>query len=225
MLTHEENYLTPNEIEHLIQTLKEITCNSYKVKPIDIEACARIQYGCGLRISEVLSLTPEDFDLDNLTLTLNHTKTGFKKCRCAKYENRKLVSIDSDCKKCKGLGKIRKPQFTTILASDVSFFREYLKTKRKNTRMFDFGRLSVWNYYKKAGNLAGLHVREQQDEKTIEGIWTHLLRKCRAKLMTKLGASEVLIKLKLRHNFTTTERYTKPDLQYLKMWEQENLKN
>lgn len=217
--THEENYITPQEFEQFILSLREIGENNYKATPQDLEMCARIQYGCGLRISEVLTLTPQDIDLENMILTLNHAKTGFKKCKCAKYEKKRLVSCNPSCFKCKGKGKIRKPQFTTILPSQAQILRDYLPTKKKTRQIFTFGRTTIWGLYKQAGIKANLRVREQQDEKIIDGVWTHLLRKCRAKLMRKLDAKEELIALKLRHSFNTTQRYTKPDLQYLKLWE------
>lgn len=222
MLVQEENYINPQQFEDFILNLKTISKNSYKAKFEDLNVCTRIQYGCGLRISEALGLTPNDFDLDNLILTLNNTKTGFKRCRCAKFQDHKLVQVDPSCLKCGGLGKKKIPQFTTILPSDLPMLREYLAGKRQNQPLFSFNRMTVWRYYKQAGTLAGLDIREQQDERSIEGVWTHLLRKSRAKLMQKEGASSELIKLKLRHKFTTTERYTRPDIMTLKRWEQEH---
>ena len=41
--------------------------------------------------------------------------------------------------------------------------------------------------------------------------------------MIELGASEVMVKVKLRHTFSVTERYTKPDINALIKWEAENL--
>ena len=83
----------------------------------------------------------------------------------------------------------------------------------------------MWSYVKKACVMAKLELGEQQDERFIEGAWTHLIRKSRAKLMIELGAAEVMVKVKLRHTFSTTERYTKPDINALIKWEAENLAN
>jgi len=71
--------------------------------------------------------------------------------------------------------------------------------------------------------MAKLELGEQQDERYIDGAWTHLLRKSRAKMMIEKGASEVMVKVKLRHTFTTTERYTRPDINALIKWEAENI--
>ena len=42
-------------------------------------------------------------------------------------------------------------------------------------------------------------------------------------MMIELGAAEVMVKVKLRHTFSTTERYTKPDINALIDWERENI--
>jgi len=81
----------------------------------------------------------------------------------------------------------------------------------------------IWSYVKKACKLAGLELGEQQDERYIEGGWTHLIRKSRAKMMIEKGASEVMVKVKLRHTFSVTERYTKPDINTLIEWEHDNI--
>jgi len=96
------------------------------------------------------------------------------------------------------------------------------------TNFLPFSYLSrqlIWSYIKKACKMADLELGEQQDERYIEGGWTHLIRKSRAKLMIEKGASEVMVKVKLRHTFTTTERYTRPDINALIEWEAENLTN
>jgi len=40
--------------------------------------------------------------------------------------------------------------------------------------------------------------------------------------MIELGAKEVMVKVKLRHSFTVTDRYTKPDINGLIEWERKN---
>jgi len=222
MVLKQENYITPDEFERFLSIIPQVLPGK-RVKTNDFIMAARIQYGCALRVSELLSLTPEDFDLNNLVLTLRKTKTGFKKCKCSQWGKRKLIYADPNCIKCKGKGKVRKPQFTTILPNDANGIRDFLKNKKAKKPIFNFTRITVWHYYKKCGLAAGLDIREQQDMKKIEGVWTHLIRKSRAKLMKQKGADMDLIKVKLRHSLDTTERYTKPDIAYLKMWEAQNL--
>jgi len=161
-----------------------------------------VQYCHGLRISEVLQLIPNDFDFDKNILTLNKTKTGFKK---------------------KDGVKVRKKQFTSIPPDLPDYIKEWIPNQYNSEPLFPFTRQLVWRYVKKACKLAGLELGEQQDERYIDGGWTHLIRKSRAKMMIEKGASEVMVKVKLRHTFSVTERYTKPDINALIEWERENL--
>jgi len=168
--------------------------------PYDLQCALWIQYCHGLRISEVLNLNGDDFNFERNILTLNKTKTGFKKVKGK---------------------KVRKPQYTSIppdLPKDVI---EYIKPY--GGHLFPFTRQLIWSYVKKAAVMAHLELGEQQDERYIEGAWTHLIRKSRAKMMIEKGASEVMVKVKLRHTFTVTERYTKPDINALIKWEADNL--
>ena len=182
------------------------------------------QYCMALRISEVISLHPNDFNFDRKILTLNRTKTGFKHCKCSKWKKRKLIKVDDNCDKCKGIGKYRVKQFTSIPPDYPKWCYEAIIVNQKDgRRLGQLNRQLLWSYVKKACKLAQLEIGEQQEERYIEGAWTHLIRKSRAKLMDELGAKEVLIKVKLRHTFSTTELYTKPDINTLIKWESENI--
>ena len=169
-------------------------------KPEYIQGALWVQYCHALRISEVLNLTYQDFNFDRNILTLHNTKTG------------------------KG-----KKQFTSIPPDLPQWVKDYIlfvNTSEKNViekKLFPFNRQLMWSYVKKACKMAGLDLYEQQDTREIIGAWTHLIRKSRAKLMIELGAPEVMVKVKLRHTFTTTERYTKPDINALIKWEAENI--
>jgi hypothetical protein len=72
----------------------------------------------------------------------------------------------------------------------------------KDDFLFNCTRQTSRKYGKMATTLAELNIFEQQDEKSIDGFWNHLLRKCRAKQMRKDGADEELVMLKLRHSFS-----------------------
>ncbi len=92
--------------------------------------------------------------------------------------------------------------------------------KERLSDFFNCTRQTSRKYGKMIANLAELNIFEQQDEKSIDGFWNHLLRKCRAKQMRRDGADEELVIPKLRHSFSNvTFRYTKPDINYLKAWE------
>jgi len=119
--------------------------------------------------------------------------------------------------------KVRKKQFTSIPPDMPRELKDVCKYQKTNTLLFPYTRQLIWSYVKKACVMAGLELGEQQEERYIDGAWTHLLRKSRAKLMIELGANMDMVKVKLRHSFTTTERYTKPDINALIKWESENL--
>jgi len=44
--------------------------------PITFQMLFRLMYGCGLRVSEALQLTPEDFDLEHRIIRIQRAKTG-----------------------------------------------------------------------------------------------------------------------------------------------------
>lgn len=185
--------------------------------PEELKKLARIEYCCALRVSEALSVHPEDFDIENRILTLNHTKTGYKKCSKCKGEGK-------DCSKCEGKGKIQKKQFTSIPPDLIPHIINWIKTKTIGKPIFPYNRQLIWSYYKKAGTFAELAIAEQQDERFIKGVWTHLLRKSRSKLMKQLGANRELRMLKLRHAPRDAhDRYDNEDIHSLIEWERKNL--
>jgi len=210
------NYLSPEDFKKMVDAIPLVTeYNKSKLlsiqvlrvpSPIEIQKVLWVQYCHGLRISEVLNLTPDDFDFERNILTLTHTKTGFKK---------------------KEGVKTRKKQFTSIPPDLPDYIKSWIKLNQsenyKNNKLFNYTRQLIWSYVKKAATMAGLELGEQQDERYINGAWTHLIRKSRAKMMIEKGAPEVMVKVKLRHTFSVTERYTKPDINALIEWERENL--
>ena len=193
------NYLNPEDFQKLVNTIPLVTeYNKSKLlngssvpNPEKLQACLWIQYCCGLRVSEVLRLTKDEFNFKRKILTLINAKTG------------------------KG-----KKQFTSLPPDLPIWIQDYIVNYNP---LFPFTRQLIWAYVKKAAVFAKLELGEQQEERYIDGAWTHLLRKSRAKLMIEKGANMDMVKVKLRHSFTTTERYTKPDINALIKWEAENL--
>ena len=205
------NYLNPEDFQKLVNAIPLVTeynnsklLNGKRVpRPDFIQACLWVQYAHALRISECLRLKASDFNFKTKILTLEKTKTGFKK---------------------KDGVKVRKKQFTSIPPDLPDFVINIIDMVQDNNfDLFPFTRQLIWSYVKKAAQFAKLELGEQQEERYINGAWTHLLRKSRAKLMIEKGANMDMVKVKLRHSFTTTERYTKPDINALIKWEAENL--
>jgi len=206
------NYLSPADFEKMVNTIPLVTeYNKSKLfsiqanrvpNPKVIQALLWVQYCHGLRVSEVLGLFYDDFNFQRNILTLEKTKTGFKKVQGK---------------------KVRKKQFTSIPPDLPKWVIDYINNKIGCGLLFPQTRQLIWSYVKKAATMANLELGEQQDERYIEGAWTHLIRKSRAKMMIEKGASEVMVKVKLRHTFSVTERYTKPDINALIKWEEENI--
>ena len=89
---------------------------------------------------------------------------------------------------------------------------------KQNVLLFNFNRITAWKSYKQAGK--DLEIREQQEERNIEGIWTHLLRSSYIKFMRENGASIELCAAKLRHKErTAVDHYLRVDLQAVITWE------
>ena len=229
--TKQSNYLNPNRfyndfLDYLV-VLDELHDNG---RPNALDAnhlywAARVQYSIAGRISEILDLEPNDFDLNHRILTLPETKTGWKHCKCAKWEKNKLLSVDENCKFCKGEAWIRVPQKTTILPYDIPKLEKFLESHDKDEVIFKVSRGTMWRYYKNASILGGLNLFEAKDVINIEGAWTHLLRSSCAKMYEDLGAKESLIAKNLRHSpgRNVTARYTKVDIGTLLDWEWDNL--
>lgn len=205
------NYLSPEDFKKMVDAIPLVTeynkgrLLGYKKNTVPnpqlIQAAFWVQYCCAMRITEVLTLKKTDFNFDRKILTLTNTKTGYK-----------II---------KGK-KIRKPQFTSI-PPDFPGWVKSIIIQSKDGKIFPLTRGMMWSYIKKACKFAGLDIGEQQDYHYIDGAWTHLVRKSRAVLMDDLGAKEPMIKVKLRHSFTVTDRYRKPDINKLIKWESENL--
>jgi integrase len=205
------NFLSESDFEAFLNSLRQLLATNTKrlgetnrslSMPIDgFVELFRLTYGSALRISETLTVYPGDIDFEKGILTLNQTKTGYKRCPSCRGKN----AVDH-CKRCNGLGKIRRAQRTTIHPNYADSLRVYVQTMTPDKPLFSTNRFTLWSYAKQAGKLAKLNVFEQQDERLIEGVWTHLFRKSRAQQMM-LDKHEdessdfvwELVKLKLRH--------------------------
>lgn len=155
-----------------------------------------VLYGSGLRVSEGLRLTKEDFHLNEKILIIKSPKTNKK-----------------------GIQK------TTILPYQVATFEKMLEryTLKDSDLVFPISRMTVWQYCKDASIMAGLPIAEEQEEKSINGVWTHLFRKSCSKRMANLGASRELRMRKLRHAFKDAhDTYDAVDINTLKDWEMEH---
>lgn len=181
---------------------------------------ARIHFGCGLRISELLHIRRRDMDLSHRILALPNTKTGKEHCKCSVWEKKekwetrkKLVSADPTCTKCHGIGSVRVVQRTTIMPYDIEPLEEFLSEYGENDILFDTNRVTMWQFYDKVIENLGLNIYSIKKITAIEGGYTHLMRESCAKMYEIAGARESIISAKLRHKpSSVTQRYTKVDL-------------
>ena len=212
------NYLDPHSFDLFCYQIPNLEYRSMTKN--DWYALFRVVYGCGLRISEALSLRKSDFDLEHQQLTIQHAKTSKKKCpKCTRIKKdgfkRTQIIILEDCPKCNNARFIIKLQRTTILKNDLVFLKDYLNSINRD-RVFPTTRQSVWVVCKKLSRMAGLKLFEQQEERAITDAWTHLFRKSRAKLMSQKGFSREMIQLKLRHaHKEAIDTYLKVDINAL----------
>lgn len=168
----------------------------------------RVQYGCGLRISELLNLKKRDIDLNHRLVTISKPKTGH---RVTFKSNGSFVDNIT-------------PQRTTILPYDINMLEKQMNGLSKDDTLFTMNRHIMWQYAKDAGRLGGLPISEIQNIKTIDGVWTHLMRKSCSKRMRDLGATRELAMVKLRHvNHDAHDTYDRPDLNMLLDWELEHI--
>ena len=222
---NESNFISESDFAKLLDSIPNQSHANVKLTREDWAWYFKVQYGSALRPKEETKLTPKNFDLDNRILTLNLTKTGWKKCKCSKFEKTKLISSDKDCKKCLGEGWLRIPQKTTIDPRDIKGLREYLKNKDPDKVLWPVNRVTVWNKFKQMCQDANLHFHFEKKERAFDDN-PYLLRSSRAKIMERLQAPHSYVKLKLRHTLGSdvTLAYTMPDINALLGWENEAYK-
>jgi len=121
------------------------------------------------------------------------------------------------------VGGSRNPNdLATILPCDIPYLEHHIDGMEENDLLFNVNRQMVWQYAKMIGRKAGLKITVKKVEKTIEGASADLFRNSRARQMHLDDATDDLINLKLRKQFTNTEFKDKmPTIEYLKNWESE----
>lgn len=165
-------------------------------KAEDVQLCARMQYYCALGVTDLLKLTSNDIDLKNYEIHLDPKN---------KTESSKTATIHPSIKK---------------------ELEEYVKTKSLNEILFSLNRQILWTYYKKSAELAKLNLFKKQTEREIAGASTEILKQSRCRHMWEKGASEGLIRLKLRlNNKDAIFKSEQPTLQELKNWERREYEN
>lgn len=191
-------YLDRNLFAQFIRDIEKLSVR--KMTHDEIRLMFKVLCTGAFRISEVLSLTPEDIMPDG-KLRLKHTKGGRKKCRCSKWSYRplKLLSVDPDCQKCNGTGKYMTEAYGWIQDDILQELKIHASTKETGKPLFPLGRHQVLNY---ANQLLGARTH------TFRHSWLTWMVET-----DKLNIRDV--KEKARHtNIATTDNYIQknPDL-------------
>ena len=233
------DFLTVDQIKEFISKIPELDIYSHDIynrKPLPPESFqlyVRTIYDGALRAGEGRQILVQDLDLKYARINLPRTKSGWDWCKCSKHEKGKLISTDSGCKKCKGKGKLRRRQSTSIsepLAIELHNFVEKYHLGKKNY-LFNspsfpkqpISRDWIWKSIRQVGKLCSFEIFGERDKKIMKYVYTHLFRRSRAMQMDQDGARIGVIARKLRHrNIKDTMRYIRASVADLQKWEKDN---
>ena len=227
----EANNLTDDEIQNFYKELENIPSMKAPLTGKQAVLCCKFMEDTGCRVNETIHVKKKDIDFGTRILTVTEPKVEHT-CKCSVWEYRDLQSrirvlksSDSNCSRCHGKGKWKKPQATTITPRIVKELREYCDTLKDDDILFPVHRYTLWKWFKRAGVQAGIRIFQRKEEKIIKGVFLHLFRALCSKRMTKDAMNDPfkdqLVAKKLRHSFgTVTDRYTKIDINYLWNWEE-----
>lgn len=236
--TESKNYVTLEEVEKIIKALVDMWEERIKkgktrmsFNPEDLAFCIIVLVSCGLRPTEILTPTVSDFDLDNRLLTLHRTKTGFKHCKCSKWDKNKLVSADKKCTICNGRGLRRVAQYTTIWPNVCILLKAYFERRGlgPDDVPFPFYRERLYWYVREATERAGIKIFDvKEGGKIIKNGFVRMFRQSCVRIMRDLKADFELREVKLRHTMKAQKkdvslRYDSYDINDLRRWDLENI--
>lgn len=233
------DFLQKDQVKEFIENIPQLEVYQGKIharKPLPeqhFELYTKIIYDAALRSGEGRSIKVEDLDLEYARIKLPRTKTGWDWCRCSKHEKRILLSVDPGCRKCLGIGKLRRPQFATVSEGIAKEIYQFIQEEDlpKNHYLFtspsfpkqEISRDWIWKHIKEAGNLCSFDIFAERKVRVIKGFYTHLFRRSRAIQMDLDGAPLGVISKKLRHmDIKTTSTYIRSSIADLQKWEKEN---
>ncbi len=195
----------------------------------------------GCRITEALSISVDDIDFSNSTISILHLKTGMKlscpHCGVGISKNH------SFCPKCgvevtEAVAKEIEHRRQRILPVDIktlAMIKEYVERGgpvKRNGRELVFGinRHRAWQIIKECANRAGLPKLVNPETGRVHNVSPHRLRDFLAVRAMKVNDSGDGLRLLQEHlghqSFNTTAKYRKVSGQkhkdwYLKLWDSE----
>jgi len=233
------DFLNPDQVQEFIGKISELPIYHRKIfnrKPLPCESFQLLIhtiYDGALRAGEGRNILVRDLqDLRYGRINLPHTKTGWDWCKCASHQKKKLISCDLDCKKCKGTGKILRPQWTTVSESLAKKLYKFMNDNKlaKNDHVFaspSFPKQPIsrdWLYktIREVGILCNFEIFGQRKSRLMKNLYSHIFRRSKAIQMDHDGASIGMIAKKLRHtDIRVTTTYIKPGIGDLEKWEKQ----
>lgn len=190
----------------------------------------------GCRVSEAISLTTDNVDLENSSVTIQHLKTRLKLfcpgCGTHLGKNHKF------CPKCgikvseavaKGLEN-RRQRVLPMDPETLVVLKEYINrggpvTKSGKTLIFSINRHRAWQIVKQCSERAGLPKLVNPETGKVHNVSPHKLRDAFAVMAVKSNDSGDGLRLLQEHlghqSFNTTARYRKVSGQEHRDWYQE----
>ena len=229
------NDLTPEEYNRFLIEVEKIPSSRSAITGQEARLCYEFMEDTGLRVTETIHVKKKDIDFSTRILTVTYPKVETK-CKCSVWRNRDeysrsriLESADPNCKNCKGKGKWKKPQYTTITPRIVSRLWYYCEKLSDNEVLFPISRQSLWNWAKMAGEKADIRIFQKKQERIIKGMFVHFFRALCTKRV-KIDAKDdqyrdELVQCKRRDSYDiVADRYTQIDINYLLSWEENTYK-
>lgn len=188
----------------------------------------RLLFRLGCRISELLALTPGDFNLARGTVTILHLKQRLS-LRCAKC-NARLGRTHCFCPGCgqpvaEAVRKEVERQRVRTLPLDrdtLSMLSNFLRAIAPEETVFPIARNSAWRIVKGCATRAGIFGLINPETGRVRGVSPHRLRDAFAVHALKTddsGEGMRFLQEWLGHTrFDTTARYRKVSGQELRQW-------
>ena len=181
----ETNFLTKIEYERLLDAIprmkmfltdhkaEPVPMRSTEFRPDDLRLLFKVIYEGALRVSEAISLTPDDLIIDGRVIKLEGTK-GTKKAK--RKQKREFANVKSDT-------------FDELVRRSKRMHHE--------KRLFPVHRVTVWRWIKEIGEIASISLYHEAKDTT--NVTVHTLRHSRALHFVESGQPINVVQKKLRH--------------------------
>jgi integrase/recombinase XerD len=195
----------------------------------------RLLFRSGCRVSEVLALSVDDFDMSSRTITINHLKRRIKiSCpNCKAYLGQRHVFYPKCGKKVDArLSELREHHRKRMVPVDhdsVALFLEYVAQNGPVSRngrrlLFGINRHRAWQIITECANRAGLPMLVNSETGKVHHVSPHKLRDAFAINAVKHNDSGDGLRLLQKHlghqSFNTTARYRKVSGEEQREWYQ-----